>query len=45
MTLQDPVGRPPETGVIGIIDPSSKLIGLRLYEGVFKVIIIYEVYT
>ena len=38
MTLQDPVGRPPETGVIGIIDPSSKLIGLRLYEGVFKVI-------
>lgn len=34
--LSDPVGRPPETGVIGIIDPSSKLIGLRLYEGVFK---------
>nr|CAB3236585.1 DNA damage-binding protein 1 [Phallusia mammillata] len=34
--LCDPVGRPPETGVIGIIDPTSKLIGLRLYEGVFK---------
>ncbi|XP_078488392.1 DNA damage-binding protein 1 [Ciona intestinalis] len=34
--LSDTVGRPPETGIIGIIDPTSKLIGLRLYEGVFK---------
>lgn len=34
--LSDPTGRPPETGIIGIIDPSCKLIGLRLYEGVFK---------
>ncbi|CAK8675984.1 unnamed protein product [Clavelina lepadiformis] len=34
--LSDPIGRPPETGIIGIIDPTSKLIGLRLYEGVFK---------
>ena len=32
------MGRPPETGIIGIIDPTSKLIGLRLYEGIFKVI-------
>lgn len=37
MSKQDPVGRPPETGIIGIIDPTCKLIGLRLYEGLFKV--------
>lgn len=34
--LTDPVGRPPETGVLGFIDPSCKYIGLRLYEGVLK---------
>ena len=37
MPSQDAVGRPPETGIIGIIDPTSKLIGLRLYQGIFKV--------
>ena len=34
--ISDAVGRPPETGIIGIIDPASKLIGLRLYQGIFK---------
>lgn len=36
--LTDPVGRPPETGVLGFIDPTCKLIGLRLYEGVLKIL-------
>lgn len=36
--LTDPVGRPPETGILGFIDPTCKIIGLRLYEGVFKIL-------
>eukprot|EP00795_Rhopilema_esculentum_P011588 gene11587-21825_t len=36
--VQDRIGRPSDTGVIGVIDPTCKIIGLRLYDGVFKVI-------
>ena len=36
--LQDRIGRPSETGIIGIIDPLCRVIGLRLYDGLFKVI-------
>ena len=36
--LQDRIGRPSETGIIGIIDPLCRIIGLRLYDGLFKVI-------
>ncbi|KAG8438196.1 hypothetical protein GDO86_008764 [Hymenochirus boettgeri] len=36
--VQDRIGRPSETGVIGIIDPDCRMIGLRLYDGLFKVI-------
>jgi len=36
--LQDRIGRASETGVIGIIDPQCRMIGLRLYDGLFKVI-------
>jgi len=36
--VQDRIGRPAETGIIGIIDPSCRVIGLRLYNGLFKVI-------
>lgn len=36
--LQDRIGRPSETGIIGIIDPECRMIGLRLYDGLFKVI-------
>ena len=35
---QDRIGRPSDTGLIGIIDPESRMIGLRLYDGLFKVI-------
>lgn len=35
---QDRIGRPSETGIIGIIDPQCRMIGLRLYDGLFKVI-------
>ncbi|PVD33437.1 hypothetical protein C0Q70_04693 [Pomacea canaliculata] len=34
----DRIGRPSETGIIGIIDPQCRVIGLRLYDGLFKVI-------
>ena len=36
--FQDRIGRPSETGIIGIIDPLCRVIGLRLYDGLFKVI-------
>ncbi|KAK2168127.1 hypothetical protein LSH36_20g08004 [Paralvinella palmiformis] len=36
--VQDRIGRPSETGIIGIIDPQVRVIGLRLYDGLFKVI-------
>ena len=35
--VQDRIGRPAETGIIGIVDPSCRVIGLRLYNGLFKV--------
>jgi DNA damage-binding protein 1 len=34
----DRIGKPSETGIIGIIDPDARIIGLRLYEGLFKII-------
>lgn len=36
--IADPSSRKSETGNIVIIDPTCKLIGLRLYDGLFKVI-------
>lgn len=36
--IADPASRPAETGNIVIIDPACKMIGLRLYDGLFKVI-------
>ena len=36
--LKDRIGRPSDTGLIGIIDPECRMIGLRLYDGLFKVI-------
>lgn len=36
--VQDKIGRTPESGIIGMIDPLNKTIGLRLYDGLFKVI-------
>lgn len=36
--VADTISRPSETGSIGIIDPYCRMIGLRLYDGLFKVI-------
>lgn len=36
-SVEDHIGRPSETGMIAIIDPECKLIGLRLVDGLFKV--------
>lgn len=33
----DRVGRPIDDGQIGVIDPSNRMIGLHMYEGLFKV--------
>ena len=37
-TIADTNSRPAETGIIVIIDPACKMIGLRLNDGLFKVI-------
>lgn len=36
--LSDKIGRPSESGHIGIIDKKCSMIGLHLYDGFFKVI-------
>jgi DNA damage-binding protein 1 len=36
--LTDRIGRPTEQGQIGIVDPQCRMIGLHLYDGLFKVI-------
>ncbi|XP_076949712.1 DNA damage-binding protein 1-like [Bidens hawaiensis] len=36
--VSDCIGRPTDNGKIGIIDPDCRLIGLHLYDGLFKVI-------
>ena len=35
--VEDRVGRPCEEGQLGMIDPQARLIGLHLYDGLFKV--------
>jgi DNA damage-binding protein 1 len=36
--MKDRIGKPVDKGKIGIVDPQSRLVGLHLYEGLFKVI-------
>jgi DNA damage-binding protein 1 len=36
--IQDKIGRAVDGGQIGIIDPETRMIGLHLYDGLFKVI-------
>ncbi|EFJ23079.1 hypothetical protein SELMODRAFT_151061 [Selaginella moellendorffii] len=36
--VSDRIGRPTDNGQIGIVDPECRLIGLHLYDGLFKVI-------
>lgn len=38
LPCQDRIGRPSETGIIAIVDPECRMIGLRLYDGLFKMI-------
>lgn len=36
--VADRVGKTAETGILAVIDPKARVIGLRLYEGLFKII-------
>nr|CAD7197866.1 unnamed protein product [Timema douglasi] len=36
--VADRIGKPSETGIIAVIDPEARVIGLRLYDGLFKII-------
>lgn len=36
--VADRIGKPSESGILAIIDPEARAIGLRLYDGLFKVI-------
>ena len=40
--LSDKIGRPSESGHVGIVDPSCSIVGLHLYDGHFKVIPVSE---
>ena len=34
----DRIGKASETGILAVIDPEARMIGLRLYDSLFKVI-------
>lgn len=36
--VADTIGKPSETGILAVIDPKARVIGLRLYDGLFKII-------
>lgn len=36
--LADNVGKVSEIGAMAVIDPSARVIGLKLYDGLFKII-------
>ena len=36
--VADKIGKPSETGIIAIIDPDCRVIGVRLYDGLLKII-------
>lgn len=36
--VSDRIGKPSENGILAIIDPQARVIGLRLYDGLFKII-------
>lgn len=36
--VADRIGKPSENGIIAIVDPLARVIGLRLYDGLFKII-------
>lgn len=36
--VSDRIGKPSENGILAVIDPKARVIGLRLYDGLFKII-------
>lgn len=36
--IVDRIGKPSDTGILAVIDPKARVIGLRLYDGLFKII-------
>ncbi|XP_050685105.1 DNA damage-binding protein 1 isoform X1 [Leptidea sinapis] len=36
--VSDRIGKPSENGILTVIDPQARVIGLRLYDGLFKII-------
>lgn len=36
--VADRIGKPAETGILAVIDPKARVIGMRLYDGLFKII-------
>lgn len=36
--VADKIGKPSDTGILAVIDPKARVIGLRLYDGLFKII-------
>jgi hypothetical protein len=37
-SLQDHIGKPVDSGPISHIDPDRRMIGMHLYDGIFKVV-------
>lgn len=36
--VADRIGKPSDTGILAVIDPKGRVIGLRLYDGLLKII-------
>lgn len=36
--VSDRIGKPSENGILAVIDPQARVIGLRLYDGLFRII-------
>lgn len=36
--VSDRIGKASENGIVAVIDPEARVIGLRLYDGLFKII-------
>lgn len=36
--VADRIGKPSENGILAVVDPQARVIGLRLYDGLFKII-------
>ena len=40
--VRDKIGKKSETGTLAVIDPESRVIGLRLYDSLFKVTFFFQ---